>query len=782
MKTIIRNFLSVLRRFKMATLLNVLGLSVAFAAFMVIMMQLDYEYNFDRFHTNSDCIYRVEGVYGSTAQAIVSRPMANEIIASSPHIQAGAVYLPHWAPQFFTVEMDDMKKGFTEKFLRVDPSFTDVFEFEMVEGADNALEEPEKALISESLAKKIFGIHSATGSILELNGQNITIGGIYKDFPKNSLVQNGIFLPIPKDEGKNSWGNSSYELYIRLDNPVNSFHLMENFKNNFDISIVGDHDRNWIGDMNYRLTPVADIHFANDTVYDSVPKTSRQTLLVLFAIAIIIIVIAGINYTNFSTALTPIRIKSINTQKVLGGDERRIRVSLLVEAVSVCLIAFFIALLLVHLINFTYIISLLNAIPTLTDYPVIVAGTLLIALITGLLAGLYPSYYITSFQPALVLKGSFGLSPKGRKLRNVLIGVQFIASFTLIIGSSFMYLQNNYIQCSQLGFEKDELIITNINKTINNSQDAFTNQMKAFSGIQDVTYGEAMLSTQQQYMSWGRYYKGETINFQCLPVNYSFLKVMGINVTEGRDFRQEDELTRHGALIFNEKARLQYDMHSGDMIDSARIIGFIPDIKYATFHVGIEPMAFFVWGTENWGSIPNYAYIKVKAGSNLHAAISYVKTTLQDFDPDYPFKVHFFDEAINSAYEKEINLTSLITLFSLIAIFISIVGVFGLVVFESEYRKKEIGLRKILGSTTREILILFNKTYVRILCLCFILAAPVAYYAVTHWLENFAYKTPLYWWVFLASFAIVSLVTMITVTFQNWRTANENPVDSIKTE
>jgi len=772
----------------MATVLNVIGLAVAFAAFMLIMMQLDYDYNYDRSHKNNDRIYRVESVFGSTAQPIVSRPMADAIIASSPHILAGSLYVPFYPESYFTVEVDGVRNSFKEKFIRSYPTMTDVFEFDMIEGSSKALEEPEKVLVCESLAKKIFGNQSAVGKVLTADigmfnstETNLTVGGIYKDFPKNSVILNGIYIAIPKDENKNSWGNSNYEFYIRVDQPENSVHLIDNFRKNFDFSILGE-ARSWVGDANFRLTPLTDVHFTNDTAYDFGAKSSHQTLLVLLAIAIIIVLIAGINYTNFSTALTPIRIKSINTQKVLGETERNIRFSLIVEAVSISIIAYMIGLVFVFISDFTFISSLLDADPKLTIHPEIVLGTAVIALVTGLLAGIYPSYYMTSFQPALVLKGSFGLSPKGRQLRNILIGVQFMASFALIIGASFMYLQNNYMQNAPLGYDKDQLIVTDLNKTINGSLDAFTNKLKLFSGIDDVTYGQSLLATQTQYMGWGRNYRGGSINFQCLPVSYTFLKVMGIPVTEGRDFREEDDKSRHGTYIFNEKARLQYDMRLGDRIDSAEVIGFMPDVKFATFHIEVEPMAFFIWGAQNWGSTPNYAYIKVNAGTDLRAAITHVKESLSEFDTEYPFQVRFYDAILNTTYEKERSLTSLITLFSLVAIFISIVGVFGLVVFDSEYRKKEIGIRKVLGSTTQQILILFNKTYIRILCICFILAAPLAYYAVVRWLENFAYKTPLYWWVFLISFVIISVITVITVTFQNYWAANDDPVNSIKSE
>jgi putative ABC transport system permease protein len=338
------------------------------------------------------------------------------------------------------------------------------------------------------------------------------------------------------------------------------------------------------------------------------------------------------------------------------------------------------------------------------------------------------------------------------------------------------------MQHTPLGYDKDELIITDLNAQVNKSREAFTNQLKSFSGIENVTYAQALLSSRDTYMGWGRRYRDKDIIFECLPVDPSFLDVTGISLTEGRSFRPEDGKTRHGAFIFNEKARNMYELALNEKVDSTEIIGFMSDVKFASFRTEIAPMAFFVWGTETWGSDPNYAYIKVSSGTDLRAAMTHVRSSLQTFDADYPFNVRFFDEVLNGLYEKEQKLSSLITLFSLVAILISIVGVFGLVVFDSEYRRKEIGIRKVFGSTTQEILVIFNKTYIRILFLCFVLAAPVSWYAVTRWLENFAYKTPMYWWVYLASFAIVFLLTVATVTFQNWRAANMNPVESVKTE
>ncbi len=783
MPPILKNFLSVIRRFKLAMVLNILGLSVAFAAFMIIMIQLDYDLGFDKFHKDSDKIYRVEFMQETSAYAILSRPLAERFFESSPAILAGTITNP-WAKEvFFQVERNGMINSFEENTMSVSPEFTDVFTFDFVEGSKDALKTPMHTIIPLSVSKKLFGNEPAIGQQLVSTWGTLTVGAVYRDIPVNSVVNNCIYVPMQEGENKQNWGNSSYHVYIRINDSSNAPLLFENFKQHFDAKAVfGESFDYETSGISMRLTALPDIHFVTDVLYDNTPKTSKQTLSILFVIAIVIVVIAGINFTNFSTALTPMRIKNINTQKVLGARQGIIRLSLVSEAIFISLLSYLVALGLVVLFHLSPLAKFIDADLSLMAHPLIIGGTALIALITGLLAGLYPARYMTSFAPALVLKGSFGLSPKGRKLRNTLIGIQYISSFALIIGASFMYLQNYYMQHSPLGYDKDALITVDI-RQIEKSRDILTDKLKMYSGIEDVTYGESLLSSADQYMGWGRPYKGENINFQTLPVHYDFLKVMGIDITEGRDFRREDANTQHGVYVFNETAHKQYNLELNTTLDdNGEIIGFMPDVKFASFRTATVPMAFYVWGTENWGNQPNIAYIKVIAGTDMHAAISYIQKTLTEIDSEYPFKVRFYDEVLQRLYEKEIALTSLISLFSLIAIFISIVGVFGLVVFDSECKRKEVGIRKVFGASTASIIMMFNKAYFRILLICFIIAAPLAWYAVHRWLENFAYKTPMYWWVYLLAFAAIGIITAATVTFQNWRVANDNPVNSIKTE
>ncbi|WP_288206869.1 FtsX-like permease family protein [uncultured Parabacteroides sp.] len=790
MKTILRNFISVLRRFKMATLLNVLGLSIAFTAFMVIMMQVNYDYTFDSCQPEANSIYRMDMDFQGNMSAVISRPFARGFTESSPHIKAGMIMASWSSELFYSVEKNGERQNFQDPAVSTSPEITRVFHFDMVEGDETALDPPGTAMIPASMARRLFGNESAIGKqlISVATGNTVaTINGVFKDFPRNSSIQNIIYRQMPPKENYDEWGNQNYFFFFRLDDPSNAADVRSNFKKNFDASQQFGKDFNWEkGGLELMMTPLPELHFLTNVSYDSMPKASRQTVRVLFAIAFIILLIAGINFTNFSTALTPMRIKSINTQKVLGSPDSVLRTGLLLEAVIVSILAYLISLGLLFIAGLSFITSLVDADMAFSAQSAIIIITAVIAVVVGVLAGIYPACYITSFPPALVLKGSFGLSPKGRILRSTLVSIQFVASFILIIGSLFMFLQNRYMQNTPLGYDKDELIVIELNNKINENRSVLVSEVKSFSGIEDITYAEQVLSSRDYYMGWGRTFKDKDINFQCIPVSPSFLRVMGITVTDGRDFRDEDDLKDTGCYIFNEKAREMYELELGDKIEKDEIIGFIPNVKFASFRNEVSPMTFYVWGKYRWGSegdkYYNAAYVKVKAGSDLRAAMKHIKASLTKIDPVYPFKTSFYNEILQRTYEKELKISNLITLFSVIAIFISIVGVFGLVVFESEYRRREVAVRKVLGSSTSQILVLFNKGYLFILIICFILAAPVAFYGVYRWLENFAYRTPMYWWVFLVSFILVSIITFITVTFQNWHVANSNPVDSMKTE
>ncbi|GHU61179.1 ABC transporter permease [Bacteroidia bacterium] len=778
MKQFIKNFLFVLKNFKTSSILNIVGLSVAFATCIIIMMQVDYDQNFDKCFENSDRIYRVELVYGGDKQAVLPRPFADILFESSPHIEAGALCGSFINTTYITIGEDEDKLGYMEDMLNITPSFVKVFKFNMVEGLETAMEEPGKVLIPQSMARKFFGKEPALGKTIW--GGSATIGGVYKDFPANTSFGNVIYNAINNDENKTYWNNFNYQVFVRLDNPGAEKDIIEHFKEYLPEDIARDRFGN---DVTIQFTNLQDLHFTTDVKYDNTPKTSRSSLAILWTIAFAILLIALINFVNFSLALVPRRIKSINTRRVLGAPLAVQRITLVSEAVFLNITAFFLSLILVGLASLTPVVNLTDAGIHLFAYPKLITGVFIVSLIAGIVSGLYPAIYSTSFQPALVLKGSFGLSAEGRKMRSVLVGVQFVASLVLIVSAGFIYLQNKYLYKVPVGYDKDRIIQVGVAGGLRNSLDVFKNEVKSFSGIEDISYSQFTLGASASYMSWGRMYRDRNISFAVFPVNPSFLEVMNIQITDGRNFKEEDSEEKLGKFIFNEKAKKEFNLELNSAVgDDGEIIGFIPDIHFATFYQTPTPMAFFVSGKDNWsrGYEKNNAYIKVKAGSDMFAAMKHVKKVLSVIDSDYPFTVRFYDDMMEKVYQKEQKLGFLITLFSIIAIVISMIGVFGLVVFETQYRRREISIRKVFGSSTEEVIYLFAKKYLITLGICFVIAGPIAYTIMNQWLEKFAYKIPLYWWVFLLGGLIVLAITLVTVVTQSYKAAMANPVEGLK--
>ena len=786
MKVLLRNFLVLFRRFRVAMTLNMLGLSVAFATFMVILMQWRYDTTFDEATPNSERVFRVDWNYaGEGQQGNINRALAEIIMQSSSHIEVGA--LIDNAKGYVYFLQDDGKgerHAYKEEVSMVMPLFTDVFPFKMLEGSADVLNERNQLLIPQSLARKLFGNESAIGKRLDTDFKRFVengiyyVGGVFEDFPINSSVSNTMYCSIV-DENKGNWQNWNYSLYILLDDPSSAEGLPEEIAAYLNRLEIADEA---VMDNYICLEPLTGLHFKSGILYDNYPKANRATVFLLFTIGWVILIIAAINFTNFSTSLAPVRMKCINTQRVLGSTVGELRRALITEAIIVSFIAYLFSLLWLYLFGQSSLVKLVTTPIFIPENFAIVFSTAAISVLIGIAAGLYPAYYMTSFQPALVLKGAFGLSPSGRRMRTVLLGIQYVASFALIIGAMFMFLQNRFVRTMSLGYDKDALIVSNMSALTSQSVDAVRSSLENIAGVEGVTFANNILSSQDDYMSWGREYKDDGINFTTLPVDVNFLRVVGIPIEEGRDFLESDKTANdgNGSLIFNRKTAQQYGVKPGDFVGGMPVVGIISDIHFASMRRDIEPMAFLA-STDRW-FFPNFVYVKLHPGTDLIAARDQIASFLSSFDLDYPFDLRFYDTVLENLYQSERSLGTLIFLFSLLAVFISIVGVFGLVVFDSEYKRKEIGIRKVMGATTGEILLMFNRVYLRMLIVCFIIAVPLAWYAVHAWLQNFAYKTPMYVWVYAAAFVIVALITIATVTYQNWRAANANPVESIKTE
>ena len=785
MNLIFRNFWNTLRRYKVASVLNIAGLGVAFAAFAVIMMQVRYDLTYDRFHSNADRIFRLEIPMqeGREPGITVPRPLARELVTSaSSDIVQGGLMRTRGSTNFSA----DNQSFVRERLWIFTPEILQIFDFQIVAGDTARLREPNTRLISQSTAERLYGDADPIDRQIFAEEDSLPsqVVAVYKDFPDNSMLPNGVFMDMRR-ENYNSRGNWNYEAFLLLA-------TADKTRAEADIrAYIPGRSADSVLLAASRLSPLTGLHFQPGTDM-LIEKANQSTVYTLLSIAFLIVLIAAINFVNFSTSMVPMRLRSINTQRVLGASTGSIRVAIIGEAIGMALIGLGLAYWLVYALSGTSFSggSLLNLDMSFAKHGAVLRLTAAVAVITGLLAGLYPAFYITSFQPALVIKGSFGLSPAGKRLRTGLISVQYVISLVLIITALFMQTQNDYMKGFPIGYDRENLLLFNVSNKLSQNPQALREELLRDPSIRGVEFAAGSpISTSGMGMGWGRAKPdGEEIMFDVLPVSPGFPELLGLETIEGRLFRQSDDLSQNGVYLFNEKAGkkfgLSLDMRMEGHLGKehpAEIAGFVRDFHFKPLHYDIEPVALYVWGVDPWTTFQT-AFTRVD-GANVAATIDFIRQTVSRMDPEQvDVDVEFLDASIGGLYAKEDRLANLITLFSALAVLISIIGVFGLVLFETQYRRKEIGVRRVHGATIGEILRLLNRNFVRIVIVCFVIAAPVAYYAVKRWLEGFAYQSPVHWWIFAVALLAVGAITVLTVTLQSYRAATENPVNSIKTE
>jgi putative ABC transport system permease protein len=795
MKTIIRNFTSIFRKFVTANLLNLLGLSLAFASFFVIMTQVNYDQGYNKSFAEHEKLFRLtmelgEGMedYGVT----LPRPLVEQLAAASPHIKGYGIE-QGWT-NFDQYMVDDQEYSLNLVYGIND--FMSVFKPTVICGDLKGLNQLPNIVLPRSEAMRIFGTANAVGKTLKykwVEGWIFNVCAVIEDYPENNFLHGISFRGINDNEG--NYHNWNYQAYIRVDDTANLPNVItamrqkaiELFKDDFNMTTQQEEEA-----LQVVLTPIADTHFAKDLSKDSpdIKFVSRSSVYLLICFSLLIVVIAAVNFMNFTLAETPLRIRSINTQKVLGASTASLRGSLLAEAVIISLLAFLGAMAMVYVAHDLGLQELVQGSILLQDHVSLVGITLLISIVVGLLAGAYPSYYVTSFPPALVLKGSFGLSPKGRILRTSLICLQFVVSFMLVIGVGIMYLQSYLIFHTDYGFDKDEVMVVPTAPDTRNHADAIDADLRKIPGIEGASLAQSVLGSSDRYQTWGRGEGDKHMTFACIFVDWRFLSVMGIDIVEGRNFRQTDG----DVYIFSESAKKKYPWLAVDKPindEDMPVVGFCEDIKYTTLRVDDSqlPVAFLVPSRDGYfsnnGFWRNVLLVRVAKSVDKREAKEKVLETVLKYEHDNELEVsdlRYMDDVLEESYRQERLFTQQILLFSLLAILISIIGVFGMTMFESEYRRKEIGIRKVFGSSTKEILMMFNRRYLLILLGCFVVAAPIGYMVGVHWLEGFAVRTAISPLLFVVSFLIIALITMLTVTYQSWKNATENPVNSIKNE
>lgn len=780
------------------TVLNVLGLSVAFAAFVVILIQVNYDLGYNKQFKDSDRIYRLEGAFNlsdmNSFSNNISRPLAARFANCSPDIEVAGDITFQGDVSFKRSDLENAPflnyeiASFAKNIIKV-------LGFEIVAGDTSTFDVNGNVILSESAAKAYFGHENPIGKSLTPGGEaNFTIVAVYKDFPQNCFIHNGVYRSLGNSNLDN-YSEWSYTLLVKLaDNSKTDAvtdmmlgQLIDMYKDNAEITSAFEKagtDARFL-----RLTPIHEAHFAKDVTYDWMEKASRSTTFSLLTIAILIIVIAIINFINFSMAAIPLSIKGINTRKVLGETDTSLRIRQIGQAVCISLISLAVALLWLYILSGTSFGGFISGSIAVGDNIAIVLLTAAVAVFTGIAAGIYPALYSTSFPPALVIKGSFSLSPKGRKLRTALVALQYIISLVLIMVALFINVQSSYMKKFDMGYDSNNILTFSIPQEIGSKSETFESMLKENPMIEDVTFASGMIISNGK-MGWGRPYKGKQIRYDCFPVDPDFLEFFGMKIVEGRGFVPEDAEKANGTYIFNEAAIATYpeivvgEKMEGHLDDPADIVGVVKDFNFQPLQYKINPIALYVFGSQPWWPL-RFAYVKPSKGADIQKCIEYLTATVRKADPtirEEEINIQFMDQRIGALYQKEDNLGKLILIFCGLSVLISIIGILGLIYFETQFKKREIGVRRVFGSSVGGILKMLNVAYIKIASICFVISVPIAIVIIKMWLKTFTYQAPIPVWIFIVAYLVIIAITILVITLQSLRAASANPVESVRAE
>ena len=808
----IRNFITLLRRYTTSSVLNIVGMAVAFAAVYLIAVQVNFDLSYNRVIKNSERIYRLEHRSWSEEgrwEWYWNRRIPTEMCAVCPGVEAsGAIDMTgsYGNSQYqneYSIKRNSTIENFTIGVCGTELSALAVFPFEFIAGGiDEEFKAFQGMIISESVAKRCNlsvgdRINSGRGAVSQ---KQLIISGIYKAFPKPSTIAHSeayMIMPDYGPEDEHNWGNSYYVLLREGASREEAEQRMLDYiiddckKRGFSV----EEQKEQLELITPRLNPIADLYFADDTEPEWM-HGSRTTTYTLIAIAVLILIISFINFVNFFFALIPSRIRAVNNYKIFGAPTAKLRLNFLFETVGLILVSLFGAAVIVVLFADTPLKEYISTSVAIDENWSLAGAIALGVILLGVVVSLYPAWYITKFSPAFVIKGDFSASKSGRILRYTLVGVQYTISIVLIICSLFVYRQHQYMLTKEMGFDKENLLIATLPYEAVNGpwtdvldytkRDALIDRLMQNPQIKDIAMSRGQLT--QSMMSWTRPMpNGSEHEFRVHVVSHNFLQVMGIDIVEGRDFMPSDELTESGALIFNETAAKQFELTAESAIDGhigwakTQVVGICKDFNFQSAHYDVRPFAFLIYGKYGF-DLPRIAYIRTVAGADIAEVRKHIIDTVLDISPNAdPEKVEvkFFDNELELVYQREDKLSTLVTLFSFLSIVISIIGVFGLVLFETQYRRREIGIRRVHGASVGEILSLFNRKYLYIVAACSAVAIPVSYYIISRWMEQYVYRVEMSWWVYALAVGVILLITVITVTLRSFKAATENPTESI---
>jgi putative ABC transport system permease protein len=776
-----------MKRHKGYAFMNILGLAVGMACCILILLYVRYELSYDRYHAQADHIYRI---------LISKEGLIDQPFAGSPPGLASA--LKNNVPE--VIDASRVKNEVTSvryktqffrenRFYFVDPDFLKIFDFSLLIGNPKAaLDEPLSLLLTSDMARKYFGDENPVGRIISCNtyGQPIDyhVTGVLNNVPDNShfhfdFLTSMSSLGVLRGQSYiGSWDNNAFKTYLRIAEDSSPEELAAKVEALLEDKTPLKPD--------ITLENIKDIHLFSRANPDMElePNSDVRYLYFFSAIALFILLIACFNTINLATARSAHRATEIGIRKVVGAQKRQISRQFFSEAILLSLTAFLLAILLAGFFLPTFRSLIGSELNSPWTNLVIVAGVLGIVLFTGIVSGVYPALYLSSFRPIFVLKTQFRAGRKNKSFfRNTLVVFQFVISAALITSTITISNQLHYIQNKKMGFNKDYVLTALIgDKSLRENNGPLKRELMNHPHVLAASTSSGLLTD----IGWrvGPDWEGKPQDqnpmFFKLGVDFNYLDLYEMEIVEGRKFSREYPTDAKEAVLLNETALRMTGWEDliGKRFDDGTVVGVVRDFHFEPLKEAIKPVFFRVM-TDNDTSF--FLSIKIES-DDIPATLAYIDKTWKKFSPDYPFSYTFVDSAIDNLYRSERRIASAFKYFSLIAIFIACLGLFGLISFTVEQRTKEIGIRKIMGASVPKIMMMLSFDFAKLVLLANIIAWPAAYTFMKRWLEGFAYRTALGPWIFLLTGIVTLIIALMTIGIQSVKAATANPVDSLRYE
>lgn len=795
-----------LRKNKTFTILNIAGLSIGLACSLLIALFVLDELSYDRFNSGADHIYRIDeqvkfgdfNYNGAEVPAIMGPTFIkdfNEIEQYTRFKNSPGIIIRKGS--------ENIRE---DRVLYADSSIFDVFTLDMIAGDKRtALKEPHSLVITESIARKYFSSTDIIGKTILIDGTtNYKITGVIKDIPRQSHFACDLFMPISEleDSRSDTWITFNFQTYLRVKQGTNIRDFEKKMNRAMDeylspqlkteLNTNKDDFKKAGNYIKCSLTPLLDIHLYSHLADELGINGSIQYVYIFSAIAIFILLIACINFMNLSTASSANRAKEVGVRKVLGGLKNNLIAQFLTESLVACFFSFLIAIAVAALILPLFNQLAGKQIPVSVLFsPSIVSGILLLLILVSLISGSYPAFFLSSFQPIKVLKGSLSTGFKGSVLRNTLVVLQFTISVILMIGTLVIYNQLQYIKNKDLGFNKDQVLLLQNTSALDKNTKAFTDELLKMTGVKNVTSSGFLPVTGARNSNGfvtSAPFDGKNFTLmQTWAVDEKYLPTFQIQLKSGRNFSAQYP-TDSSAIIINETAAKLFggvdpvnkklyqigDLSTGKLT-AYNIIGVIKDFNFNSLREQVVPLVLNL--QQNNGGMA----VRIST-RNIPGLLNEIKARWNSIVSSQPFSYTFLNEEFNKQYSADQRTGKIFLVFSILAILIASLGLFGLVTFAAEQRIKEIGIRKVLGAEITDIFGMLCKDFVKLLLLSICIASPIAWWAMNKWLQDFAYRISIGWWMFAVVGTICLLIALITISFQAIKAAVANPVKSLRTE